>query len=269
MRFSIITPTFNSDRTIATAISSVINQSFHDYEHVIVDNVSTDTTLEIIQQFYSDAGLIEKVVIISEKDKGISDAFNKGIRFARGEYILILNSDDCLNGNTVLADISETIQVTKSMLIHGDMLFEDTVFGSNRRKPLFCKVEAAMPFNHPGMFIHRDLYKLYGGYDLRYSVAMDYELILRFDTKIEDFLQKTFYFTKYPLTITRAGGASWVHEQKGIDEVRTALKRCGRYNYYAMYHFYIRTFRTKLKAVLKKCGMASVVVFWRKVKWSN
>ncbi|MGE5409495.1 MAG: glycosyltransferase, partial [Clostridiales bacterium] len=94
MIISIITPTYNSERTIATNVESVLLQKFTDFEHIIIDNKSTDKTLSIIESLYKKAGKANNLRIISEPDKGISDAFNKGIRNAHGEIIGILNSDD-------------------------------------------------------------------------------------------------------------------------------------------------------------------------------
>ena len=95
-RFSIVTPTFNSAKTIFTTVDSVLNQSFNGrYEHIIIDGGSTDNTLQIIESKrteYEAKGI--RLKVISEKDNGIYDAMNKGIRLARGEIVGIINSDD-------------------------------------------------------------------------------------------------------------------------------------------------------------------------------
>ncbi|MBI2419607.1 MAG: glycosyltransferase [Ignavibacteriales bacterium] len=96
IKFSIVTPTFNSAVHIHDCILSVLEQSFDDFEHIIIDNLSTDTTLQIITEMYGRAGKSSKLKIISEADTGIADAFNKGVMNASGQFILILNSDDRL-----------------------------------------------------------------------------------------------------------------------------------------------------------------------------
>ena len=94
MKISVITPTFNSEKTIAGNIHSIINQTHKDFEHIIIDNISADKTIELAKNYYLSAGIVDRLIIISEKDNGISDAFNKGIKAASGEIIAILNSDD-------------------------------------------------------------------------------------------------------------------------------------------------------------------------------
>src|ERR1035438_8928777 len=94
MLISIITPTFNSASSIQETVKSVISQTYGDFEHIIVDNQSTDNTLDVIKNIYKNADLEERLKIITEKDSGISDAFNKGIANSSGEIIGILNRSE-------------------------------------------------------------------------------------------------------------------------------------------------------------------------------
>jgi glycosyltransferase involved in cell wall biosynthesis len=94
VRISIVTPTFNSEKTIERNINSVINQTYKDFEHIIVDNNSKDNTVNLINKIYESSSLSGSFRIISEADKGISDAFNKGIMAAKGEFVGILNSNE-------------------------------------------------------------------------------------------------------------------------------------------------------------------------------
>ena len=91
VRISIVTPTFNSEKTVEKNIHSVISQTHKNFEHIIVDNLSKDNTINIINKIYKHHNLLDNLTIISEQDSGISDAFNKGIKSARGEIIAILN----------------------------------------------------------------------------------------------------------------------------------------------------------------------------------
>ena len=104
MKFSILTATFNSEQTISDTIKSINSQNYRTIEHIIIDACSSDKTISIIT---SEASIRPK--IISEKDHGIYDALNKGIRKASGDYILCLHSDDMLASNTILADVKEII----------------------------------------------------------------------------------------------------------------------------------------------------------------
>ena len=102
--FSIITISYNSEKTIEKTIKSVLSQDYNKYEYIIVDGMSTDRTLDIVNKY---SKYIEKV--ICEKDEGISDAFNKGIKAAKGDYILLLNSDDVMIDN-VLREVDSYIE---------------------------------------------------------------------------------------------------------------------------------------------------------------
>ena len=101
MKISIITPTFNSQETIEDNINSVIQQDHNNWEQIIVDNLSEDKTLNIVSKFQS-----TNITVISEKDKGIYDAINKGISKAKGDVISILHSDDFFYDNTSLSSVS-------------------------------------------------------------------------------------------------------------------------------------------------------------------
>ena len=102
MKFSIITVSLNSDKTIEKTINSVINQNYNDIEYIIIDGCSKDNTINIIKSYKSAID-----VIIIEKDDSLYDAINKGIKIATGDIIGILNSDDHFNNNNVISNISK------------------------------------------------------------------------------------------------------------------------------------------------------------------
>ena len=106
MKISIITPTFNSEKTIEKNVESILKQSFKEFEHIIIDNLSHDNTLDIIKKLYKDSPL--NLRIISEKDNGISEAFNKGINIASGDILTILNSDDYYYSENVFEHVVNT-----------------------------------------------------------------------------------------------------------------------------------------------------------------
>ena len=118
MKITIITPTFNSDKNIYKNISSVSQQTYKNWEQIIIDNNSTDNTLPIINKFNE-----KKIKIIKEKDEGIFDAINKGIINSSGEIISILHSDDFYHDNNVLNLIAETYKNVKSDIIYGNIIY--------------------------------------------------------------------------------------------------------------------------------------------------
>lgn len=175
MFFSIITVCFNSERTIERTLKSMLNQTFQDYEYIIVDGVSTDGTMDIVRKFQP--LFKDKMKVISEPDAGIYDAMNKGIRMATGEIIGIVNSDDYYERDT-LENVSKAYSGGDYEIIYGLLRQlkkgkEVMVYSKN---PEF--LEQSM-IAHPSCFVTRKLYEKYGTYSLKYPYSADYEFMLR------------------------------------------------------------------------------------------
>lgn len=268
MKFSIITPTFNSAPTIENCVHSVLRQNNSDFEHIIIDNQSEDHTLLLIKDIYNHSAHKEKLSIVSEPDDGISDAFNKGITRAKGEIICILNSDDYFTDTDLLEKAEKIFEDRTILFMHGNVFFEDRIYGSNIRRPLLCPITEAMPYNHPGMFMRKELFTKYGMFDVSYNFAMDFELICRLEVKIPDFRKRGYYLDDKPIVHVHGGGVSWKYEIEGIKEVKRALLAHGLWNSSAKKSYYSRLFRTRLKQTLTAIGMRGIVKSWRRAKWS-
>lgn len=263
MKVSVITPTFNSGKVVATNIESVNRQTYPDIEHVFVDNCSSDETLELIESLST-----RKKSVVSEKDKGISDAFNKGVRRANGEITIILNSDDYfLDEQAVARAVSAFQSVPGVYIVHGDIFFEDEEQGSNVRRPINRTPKLGMPFNQPAMFIHRAAYRDVGEYSLEYRYAMDFEWVCRLVKLKGPVASFSRYLSGKPLSLMRAGGASWQFEEKSVLESIRALKANDLYDFEAKRAMWARLMRVKIKAVLPSALRAGVVKAWRRLKW--
>lgn len=175
MLFSIITVCLNSENTIERTIKSVLEQGYQDYEYILVDGVSTDHTLDIIHRY--EPFFHGKMKVISEPDKGIYDAMNKGIRAASGELIGIVNSDDYYEKDA-LEKIAEAYQGYDYTIIYG--LVRSVLDG--KEVMVFLKnhdfLEEDM-ITHPSCFITKKLYERFGIYSLKYPYSADYEFMLR------------------------------------------------------------------------------------------
>lgn len=181
MKVSIITVCYNSEEFIKDAIDSVLSQSYSNIEYIIIDGNSTDRTIDIVKSYGSK---ISK--FISEKDKGIYDAMNKGISLSSGEIVAILNSDDFYTGPNVISNIVACFQTYNPDGIYGDL---DVVFRDNtkrvKRKYLADKFSAKslefgiMP-GHATIFLKRELFDKFGMYKLNYPISADFELIVRY-----------------------------------------------------------------------------------------
>ena len=181
MKVSIITVVYNNKDTIKNAIESVLNQTYKNIEYIIVDGASTDGTVEIIKS-YGDS--IDK--FISEKDNGIYDAMNKGIRLASGDIIGILNSDDFYANNNIIEKVVKEFEDKKVDSVYGDLVYvnaKDTnkIVRYWKSKPykkgLFKK---GWHPAHPTFFVKKKIYEKYGLFNLDFKIAADYELMLRF-----------------------------------------------------------------------------------------
>lgn len=175
MLFSIITVCFNSEKTIERTIKSVLEQSCQDYEYILVDGASSDRTLEIIHKYKP---LFQgRMKLISEPDKGIYDAMNKGIQAASGELIGIINSDDYYEKDA-LEKIAQAYQGYEYTIIYG--LVRSVEDG--KEIMVYLKnhefIEKDM-ITHPSCFITKKLYERFGSYSLEYPYSSDYEFMLR------------------------------------------------------------------------------------------
>ena len=179
MKISIITVTYNSANTIKDTLESIKNQDYSDIEHIIIDGGSKDRTLEIINQYAH----VSKV--ISESDKGIYDAMNKGLKLATGEVIGILNSDDFYSSNQIISQIVNCFNENRTDTVYGDLEYVDskntdkvvrTWLSGNYKKKNFYY--GWMP-PHPTFFVRKELYLKYGMFNTNFKMAADYEFMLR------------------------------------------------------------------------------------------
>lgn len=180
MKISLITPTYNFGPTLARTIESVIAQNYSDLEYIIIDGGSTDNTAEIVASYQAKI----KINFISEPDKGIYDAMNKGIKLATGEVICILNSDDIFYDVSVLSTIATAFSDTKVEVVYGDIkYFSDDVTKTNRYwktgEYKTSKLNNGWIIPHPALFIRKSVYNTCGLYNTDFKIAGDYEFILR------------------------------------------------------------------------------------------
>ena len=207
-KISIVTITYNSEKTLEETIKSVVSQNYDNLEYLIVDGGSKDKTLDIVEKYR------EKIaVIVSEPDKGISDAFNKGIRKASGEIIGIINSDDFLMPNaleTVAKYYDPTIDVYSGNVVFWNEDTRDEFSSVPDIK--FDKLKLQYGTAHPARFIRKDAYEKYGIYGLDFRYNMDIDLLCRFYRKGAKFIHIDENLAKF-----RMGGttADSIYKKKG------------------------------------------------------
>lgn len=189
MKISLITITYNSESTISDTLKSVLSQSYTNIEYLIIDGLSKDNTLAIIKEYEPKFNAHMKW--ISEPDKGIYDAMNKGIHMATGDIVGILNSDDLFYDDNVIEDIVRTFESNNIDCLYGNLKFVDAINtnkvvrtwkGSQHTTGAFLK---GWHPAHPTFYVKRAVYEKYGVFDTSFDVSADFELMLRFIEKYQ------------------------------------------------------------------------------------
>lgn len=182
MKISIITITYNSEQTIEDTIQSVISQDFPDIEYIVVDGLSKDNTLGVVNAY---AKYVNR--LISEKDKGLYDALNKGINVATGDVIGMLHSDDVYASTNVISKVAQQFAANPDVeAIYADLVFVDRndtsrvlrTWKAGEFEPDAFKKGWMPP--HPTFFVKKSVYDRFGGFNLDLKLSADYELMLRF-----------------------------------------------------------------------------------------
>ena len=216
---TIVTVSFNSEKTIRDTLESLKIQTYKNFEHIIIDGNSKDSTIEIAKQY----SFVKK--IISENDEGIYDGMNKGVKNSQGKFIGFLNSDDILADENVVNNIVREIENRDTDIIYGNIQY----FKNNKEE----KTREWITKNYPGTFTNgwhpphpafyekKDLFMQRGGFDKELTIAADFELMLRFfkyTDKEPIYLDKTF-------VLMREGGASHNNRLQGNKDVLQAFKK--------------------------------------------
>ena len=212
-KISVITICWNAQKTIEATIQSVLGQKYPNLEYIIVDGGSTDGTLQIVERYKH---AISK--FISEPDKGISDAFNKGIRMATGDVVAILNADDTFMENT-LSTVAQWYRQYPQAVVYGDMIYRDPE--TDQRdvvKPVLAKMPYEMALYHVSVFVPKSIYDRMAAphqtyYDTTYRVAMDYDFFLRcMDQGVQ------FQYFPVAMGIMNKGGVSYKQWNRALRE---------------------------------------------------
>lgn len=211
MKISIITATYNSALTIKDCITSVNKQTNLEIEHIIIDGASADFTIE---KYQNTLNRIKK--LISEPDKGIYDALNKGIKLATGDIIGLLHSDDIFASPQTIQNIANAFRSSTSELGNGpDVVYGDLIYVDHNDTNKVVRYWKSQAFNpdllkrgwmppHPTVFMRREVYEKHGLFNINLKCAADYDYILRV------FRDQTLTFSYLPEVITkmRMGGVS-------------------------------------------------------------
>ena len=228
MKISVITVCFNAQNTIGHTLRSVRDQTHDPIEHIIIDGCSTDGTLKVVESEGKHVAMI-----VSERDKGIYDAMNKGIALATGDVIGFINADDFYASPHVLAVVAAAFDASGADCCYGDLCYvqQDDVAKTVRywRSAPFALGMFGRGWcpPHPTFFVRREVYVRLGGFDLNFKIAADFELMARY---LEAAHITSHYIPKV-LVKMRLGGTtnrSLRNIFKQNMEIRRALSKIGR-----------------------------------------
>ena len=239
MKVSIITVCLNSAATIRRALNSVRHQTFRPLEVLIIDGGSTDETLKIVSEFKDIVS-----VVISEKDKGIYDAMNKGVAHATGDVVYFLNSDDVLISTEIIADLVSQFQQDNALeMLYGDVVvrYDDRDYYSAHRHVNGSNI-VHTGICHQAVFVRSALFAKLGGFNQDFRICADFDWIIRaFKAKC-----KIVYFPRI-VSIFYAGGVSMHNQSYNLLERRRAQRQ-----YETGLIYWAKHYRQRIRFYLQK-----------------
>ncbi|MDD3342469.1 MAG: glycosyltransferase family 2 protein [Sulfurospirillaceae bacterium] len=249
MKVSIITVAWNSKDTIKDAIDSVLSQTYKDIEYIVIDGASSDGTVEIVQHYG------DKIArFISEPDRGIYDAMNKGLKLASGDIVGILNSDDFYMTDEVIGNIAALFKEKNVESVFADLVY---IQPNNLEKVVryydsshFSPEKFAygwMPA-HPTFFAKREIYEKYGYFKTDYKIAADFELLIRFLAH----RNVSYYYLKMPIVKMRMGGVSTSGLKSTYLLNKEILRACLENGIYSNWLMLLSRYPKKLLGLFKR-----------------
>lgn len=225
MKISVITAVYNSEATIGEAIASVAAQTHPNIEHLIIEGESKDGSLVVIKRAAHD-----RMRVISEPDKGIYDALNKGIRHATGDVVGFLHSDDFFAFDGALTRVAEAFEDPDIEAVFSDLQYVSSAdtsrvvrhWSTGRFSPSRLK-RGWMPA-HPTLYLRRDVYERFGGYDTSFGIAADYDFILRYFSQTAG---KSTYIPEvlYKMRLGGVSNRNWSKIRQKMGEDLRAIRR--------------------------------------------
>ncbi len=246
--FSIIVATYNSSKSIADCLNSIIQQEFSNFEIIIKDNNSKDDTVKIIKNLFQKKNFDKFNIIVSD-DGSVYEAWNIAIKKTKGKYIMFLGSDDFLNKNAlkeyynyVISNNMPIYTYCRAHKVNSKNIIVNTI-GSQFDKKLF---KSYMCVVHTGSIHHRNIFNLYGFFDSNYKIAGDYEFLLRF------YKFEKIYFLDQILLKSMIGGLSEFSIKAQIEAMNAKIRHRTKKILFIYLDTLFIIFKTIFKKILKK-----------------
>lgn len=274
-KISIITVCFNSEKTIEDTIKSVLYQNYSNLEYIIIDGLSKDNTMKIVNSYINEfkhRGIDFK--IISEKDSGIYEAMNKGISIANGEIIGIINSDDWYENN-IISEVENVFEEFNVDIVYGDLSwvleFDGCIYEKNRKScSSFNEVKKGMVINHPTVFVKNEIYNKIGKFNEKYKIAADWDFMLR----AMSYGVNTYYLKKKIANFRFNGVSTMPNFGHVMEKVKVRLNN--KISWYKIIESFIKDFIGNIIMVISRSLIPKSIYLkfkkkqlekqWRKIK---
>jgi len=256
---SVVTIVYNGIAYIERAIQSVLSQDYAGLQYIVIDGGSTDGTVDLIKKYEG-----QLFCWVSERDQGISDAFNKGIKIATGELIGILNADDWYEQGALL-EVAIAHRAAPQAVVHGRLRYWHDVqapyyeFAGNE-----SRLKSYMSVNHATVFVPRIIYEKCGVFDLKYRHAMDYDLMLRFKSAGVQFIYLDTVLAN--MLLEGVSDRQWLHTQK---EIYTIRKNNGVGFVKNQKLLYAAVIKTVFRRCLERVGADALVEAYRRMTFGK
>lgn len=240
MKFSIITINYNNSKGLERTIRSVLSQTFHDYEYIVIDGGSTDGSVEVIKRY------ADRITYwVSEPDKGIYNAMNKGLKRAKGEYINFMNSGDCFADEAILQKVSHALRNNPDFLYGDHYIYIPNITKEYRTPAPFWTQKTRFThkgFCHQSSFVKRDL-ALRHPFDEQFKIAADYKMFYELYTE-----GCTYEYFPQAIAIFENIGTSQQHGKQAFreDAIIRGVYPGIAYHFHYLKKFYYYPFKSKL-----------------------
>ena len=253
---SIITVTFNNYEELVSTLKSV--PLSEDIESVVINGGSCKKTLEFLETYSG--------IVINEPDKGISDAFNKGVLVSRGNYVMFLNSGDILIKQDYPLEAEKILNEKKEFsFVHSNILLEDKSAGTLTIRPRRKNIGRGMPYLHPSMIFRKSVFNNIGLFDLSKKIAMDYE----FTVRMEKQGLKGYYFNFEPVIQMNGKGISISRESESMRESYQSLKQNNFLSSGRFFNFGIRLVLFYLRMIMYKIKADKLLGLMKRIKYNK
>ena len=255
MKISVVTASYNSAATIADTLRSIASQTYRNIEHLVIDGGSKDTTVQIVHALGA-----PDLKVVSEPDRGIYDAMNKGLAMATGDVVGFLNSDDVYADERVLERVAQAFDDPQVDAVYGDIVFvaeQDTsrvvrLWTSRPYTPGLCSSGWMPP--HPSLYVRRAVYEKHGGYDLDFPAAADFEMALR----LLDIEHLTSAYVPAVQVRMRMGGQSTRSIRNIISGSREVSRACRKHGLPGGVRFAVKRLLAKVPQFLQRPKKPSI-----------